>query len=158
MFNKFGEMDYEELIRTAAAEKAEGDEEALIALAQENGLTQEDAEDYMDGLTDVLCTPSEAAIAKIELEMAELNADGIWGEWKAYLMELCMADEKLCLDVRRKDRHLTELFGRLLKLAFESKRQVDPNICKAAGLDRTVYTGIPTKHQILYTIQQYYRG
>ena len=34
MFEKFGEMDYEELMRTAAAEKQEGDLEALIALAE----------------------------------------------------------------------------------------------------------------------------
>ena len=38
MFDKFGKMNYDELIRTAKAEKEEGDEEALIALAQENGL------------------------------------------------------------------------------------------------------------------------
>lgn len=30
MFDKFGKMSYDELIRTAKAEKEEGDEEALI--------------------------------------------------------------------------------------------------------------------------------
>ena len=43
MFEKFGEMDYEEFIRTAAAERQEGDLEALITLAVENGLEKEDA-------------------------------------------------------------------------------------------------------------------
>lgn len=62
MFDKFGKMNYDELIRTAKAEKEEGDEEALIALAQENGLDQEDAEDYMDDLTEVLCTPRESVV------------------------------------------------------------------------------------------------
>lgn len=38
MFEKFGKMDYEELIRTAAAEREEGDLEALVTLAVENGL------------------------------------------------------------------------------------------------------------------------
>lgn len=52
MFEKFGEMDYEEFIRTAAAERQEGDLEALITLAVENGLEKEDAEDYMDGIVD----------------------------------------------------------------------------------------------------------
>ena len=33
MFEKFGKMDYEELIRTAAAEREEGDLEALVTLA-----------------------------------------------------------------------------------------------------------------------------
>ena len=54
MFEKFGEMDYEEFIRTAAAERQEGDLEALITLAVENGLEKEDAEDYMDGIVDTL--------------------------------------------------------------------------------------------------------
>lgn len=54
MFEKFGKMDYEELIRTAAAEREEGDLEALVTLAVENGLEKEDAEDYMDYIVDSL--------------------------------------------------------------------------------------------------------
>ena len=46
MFDKFGEFDsVEELNKAAAGLKTEGDEESLIALAEENGLTREDAED-----------------------------------------------------------------------------------------------------------------
>ena len=77
MFDKFGKMNYDELIRTAKAEKEEGDEEALIARAQENGLDQEDAEDYMDDLTEVLCTPREAAVARVEMEAKDLEVSGI---------------------------------------------------------------------------------
>ena len=44
MFDKFGEFDsVEELNRAAAAQKAEGDEQALVLLAQENGIDKEDA-------------------------------------------------------------------------------------------------------------------
>ena len=55
MFDKFGKMDYEELIRTAAAEREEGDLEALVTLAVENGLEKEDAEDYMDYIVGLSC-------------------------------------------------------------------------------------------------------
>lgn len=49
MEKKFGIFNtVEELNRAAAAQKAEGDLEALIGLATENGLEKEDAEDYMD--------------------------------------------------------------------------------------------------------------
>ena len=49
MFDKFGEFDsVEELNRAAAAQREEGDEEALFLLAKENGIDKEDAEDYMD--------------------------------------------------------------------------------------------------------------
>ena len=45
MWDKFGEFDSaEELNRAAAAQKAEGDREALIMLAEENGIDRDDAE------------------------------------------------------------------------------------------------------------------
>ena len=157
MFDKFGKMSYDELIRTAKAEKEEGDEEALIALAQENGLDQEDAEDYMDDMTEVLCTPMEAAVARIEMEAKDLDTGGIWEEWKGCILELCMEDEDLACAVCRKSKSLLGLFGKLLKLGFDSKQQVDKRICKEAGLNDDVYTGIPTRQQVMETIHDYYK-
>lgn len=156
MFDKFGKMSYDELIRTAKAEKEEGDEEALIALAQENGLDQEDAEDYMDDLTEVLCTPREAAVARIEMEAKDLEVSGIWEEWKGCVLEMCMQEEDLACAVCRKNRSLLGLFGKLLKLGFDSKQRVDKRICKEAGLNDNVYTGIPTRQQVAETISNYY--
>lgn len=156
MFDKFGKMSYDELIRTAKAEKKEGDEEALIALAQENGLDQEDAEDYMDDLTEVLCTPREAAVARIEMEAKDLEVSGIWEEWKDFALEMCMQEEDLACAVCRKNRSLLGLFGKLLKLGFDSKQRVDKRICKEAGLNDNVYTGIPTRQQVAETISNYY--
>ena len=156
MFDKFGKMSYDELIRTAKAEKEEGDEEALIALAQENGLDQEDAEDYMDDLTEVLCTPREAAVARIEMEAKDLEVSGIWEEWKGFALEMCMQEEDLACAVCRKNRSLLGLFGKLLKLGFDSKQRVDKRICKEAGLNDSVYTGIPTRQQVAETISNYY--
>lgn len=157
MFDKFGKMSYDELIRTAKAEKEEGDEEALIALAQENGLDQEDAEDYMDDLTEVLCTPREAAVARIEMEAKDLEVSGIWEEWKDFVLEMCMQEEDLACAVCRKNRSLLGLFGKLLKLGFDSKQRVDKRICKEAGLNDNVYTGIPTRQQVAETISNYYK-
>ena len=156
MFDKFGKMNYDELIRTAKAEKEEGDEEALIALAQENGLDQEDAEDYMDDLTEVLCTPREAAVARVEMEAKDLEVSGIWEEWKVCVLEMCMQEEDLACAVCRKNRSLLGLFGKLLKLGFDSKQRVDKRICKEAGLNDSVYTGIPTRQQVSETISNYY--
>ena len=65
MEKKFGIFNtVEELNRAAAAQKAEGDLEALIGLATENGLEKEDAEDYMDSNDpeDCLCNATMAAI------------------------------------------------------------------------------------------------
>lgn len=156
MFDKFGKMSYDELIRTAKAEKEEGDEEALIALAQENGLDQENAEDYMDDLTEVLCTPKEAAVARVEMEAKDLEVSGIWEEWKGCVLEMCMQEEDLACAVCRKNRSLLGLFGKLLKLGFDSKQRVDKRICKEAGLNDNVYTGIPTRQKVAETISNYY--
>lgn len=68
MFERFGEFDScEELNRAAAGQKAEGDLEALKALAKENGLDPEDAEDYMDGIIPELATPMDAAMGRIDV-------------------------------------------------------------------------------------------
>lgn len=121
MFDKFGEMDYEELMRTAAAEKKEGDLEALIALAEENGLEKEDAEDYMDGTVDMLATPYMAAVAKIESEAKELGIKGRQSDQKDTILALLMkndqVDEEMCLAVRKKGKNTCTVSGQ------------DPDIC-----------------------------
>ena len=48
----------------AAAQKAEGDREALIMLAEENGIDRDDAQDYLDGAVDELATPLMAAVGE----------------------------------------------------------------------------------------------
>ena len=67
MFEKFGEMNLEELNQAAAGLKKEGDETSLFALAQENGLDKEDVEDYLDDLVPELATVSSAAYGRIKL-------------------------------------------------------------------------------------------
>ena len=63
MFDKFGEFDScEELNRAAAAQLKEGDDQALVALALENGIDEEDVKDYIDGEVQELATPLMAAL------------------------------------------------------------------------------------------------
>lgn len=76
MFDQFGEFDsYEELNRAAAGQKEEGDEKALIALAKENGIDVEDAEDYMDGCIPQLATRMTAALGRISVLREEYRGD-----------------------------------------------------------------------------------
>ena len=58
MFDTFGELDHEELNRTAAALKAEGDIENLKVLAAENGIDEMDVVDFINGDMDKLTTKS----------------------------------------------------------------------------------------------------
>lgn len=165
MFEKFREMDYEEFIRTAIAEKQEGDLEALIALAVENGLEKEDAEDYMDSITESLATPYMAAIAKIEGEAKELGLKGHQLDQKDTIMALLDEDEGLCLAVRKKDKSLTECLAKILTYSSECAVQVPDAIVKLAEfrmggrkgpMRGPVYEGGETKADVRRIAKEYY--
>ena len=164
MFEKFGEFDsHEELNRAAAAQLAEGDEEAILIIAEENGIDKEDAQDYIDGFATEFVTPLMAAVGKLAVENKELNLEGLFVDWKEQISQMCMGDEKLCLAVRKKGKRLEECLGRILKVSFETKKQVDERICKAAGLRNTgrkdpVYLGIPNRSEVKKIIRGYYLG
>ena len=90
MEHKFGVFDtVEELNRAAAAQMAEGDNEALFALAAENGIGQEDVEDYLKGYADELATPLMAALGKLEMEAAELQLQSQLSDWKDQIASMC---------------------------------------------------------------------
>ena len=71
---KFGEFDSaEELNKAAEGFKNEGDLESLYALAEENGISKEDAEDYADGYVDQLASETMAAYGRLEVEKKKLK-------------------------------------------------------------------------------------
>lgn len=167
MFEKFGKMDYEELIRTAAAEREEGDLEALVTLAVENGLEKEDAEDYMDYIADSLATPYMAAVAKIEGEAKELNIQGHQMDLKDLVLLLLIEEEnkEMCLAVRKKDKSLAECLARILTFSTEHITKVPDEIVKLSrfkgnGKDEPmrnpVWEGGGTKTEFKKIIREYY--
>ena len=69
MFDKFGEFDSaDEMNRAAAAQRKEGDNEAILAIAEENGIDREDAIDFIDGCVAAFVTPLMAAYGKLDIE------------------------------------------------------------------------------------------
>ena len=165
MFEKFGKMDYEELIRTAVAEREEGDLEALITLAEENGLEKEDAEDYMDGIVDSLANPYMAAVAKIEGEAKELGIKGHQLDQKDTILALLDGDDDLCLAVRKKEKSLTECLAKILTFSSECAIQVPDAIVKLAEfrmngkkevMRSPVYEGGETKADVRRIAKEYY--
>lgn len=168
MFDKFGEFDSaEELNEAAAGLKAEGDEESLVALALENGIDKEDAEDYMDDCVDQLATPLMAAVGKVKVEAEHLKIEGILDDWKNTVTDLCIEDPELQAAVRRKGKSLCECMAALIKFAFENKKQVSDEIVKACKvvhngktepLRGPLYLGIPNKAEVKRTVKEYYLG
>lgn len=68
MFGRFGLLkSVEELNAAAEGFLKEGDTESLALLAEENGIDEEDAEDYGDGLTEEFATQTAAAIGRLKV-------------------------------------------------------------------------------------------
>ena len=165
MFDKFGEMDYEELMRTAAAEKQEGDLEALIILAEENGLEKEDAEDYMDDLADELASPFMAAVAKLEGEAKELGIRGHQLDNKDTILAMLEGNDELCLAVRKKNKKLVECLAEILSYSSENAVKVPDEIVNIAEFRMNgkkekmrgpIYEGGETKADVRRIAKKYY--
>lgn len=165
MFDKFGELDSaEELNRAAAAQKAEGDEEALIALALENGIEKEDAEDYMDGCVEELATPLMAAIGKLNLEKKEYKLQGVLLDWVEDLVTMCTEDEAFCRAVRKKGKGLDGFIALTAESGYENRAIVDKRIvAKAKKIKKIIGNhefsiGIPDKKTRRELATKYYLG
>lgn len=152
LFEKFGEFDsVEELNREAAAQKEEGDEEALVALAVENGLTREDAEDYMDDVTQELATDLQAAVGKLRLESEELKLSGILKDWVNELMDMCINNVQFRAAVRKKGKELAGYIALTAEKGYENRCVVDKRIVDKAKKIKSIVgshefsIGIPDK-------------
>ena len=159
MFDKFGEFDsHEELNRAAAAQLKEGDDEALMALALENGIDEEDVKDYINGDIHELATPLTAAFGKLDVEAGGLKPYGIMEDWITYIGIRCSEDPAMALAVRRKGRSLKGCMAALLTWSLKNAREVDKDILKKAGISYRVTLGIPGMAKAKRIITQYYLG
>lgn len=160
MFDKFGEFDsVEELNAAAEGQKAEGDMEALIALAVENGLDPEDAEDYMNGDVTMLAEPCMAALGKLNIEAEHVKCAEIMGDWLDYIKEQCLNHEEVARAVRKKGKSLEGCIAEILKWSFEHQIPVDRHITSVAGVKANRVTiGIPGMATVKKIITRYYLG
>lgn len=159
MFEKFGEFDSaEELNKTAAGLKAEGDMESLVLLAVENGLDKEDAEDYMDGCMEELANPLMAAQGKLNVEEKELQPYGIMIDWLSYIRATCMEHEEMQAAVRRTGKSLKDCMAALLTYSLKNAKPVDNDIMKKAGVNGNCKLGIPDMGKAKEIIKKYYLG
>lgn len=159
MFEKFGEFDSaEEINRAAKAQLEEEDKEAIEGIAMENGLDQEDVEDFCTGTIEELTTPVLAALGKLDVEAKELGLTGMMEEWKNLIEEMCTESEEMSIAVRRKGKRMEEVLGMVLKVGFDMKIRLNDRITKAAGLTQPIYLGIPGKAKIREIVREYYLG
>ena len=159
MYEKFGEFDSAaEINRAAAAQRAEGDDEAILMIAEENGIDKEDALDYINGAVDELASPLMAAYGKLEVESKVLEPYEIMEDWLQYIRIRCAEDPRLALAVRRKGKSLKGCIAALLAWSMKHQRPVDGEILKAVGITYRVSLGIPGMGRAKQIITEYYLG
>lgn len=157
MFEVFGNMDSaEEINRTAAGLKAEGDIDNIKKLAEENGIQAEIAELFITGEIDCLADDMTAAIGKIQVEEEELKPEEIMKDWVEYLKTRCMEEPKVAVAIRKKNKSLKGCIGQLLKWSHDNMKPVDSDIMKAAGFTGSVKLGIPGMGRAKKIITEYY--
>lgn len=128
MFDKFGEFGtYEELNAAAAGLLDEGDTESLLALAGENGLDPDDAQDYIDGCVPELTTPMMAAVGRLAVQKKRLvtkNKDVAermaFGVMLSMLQTMC-TDEAMAAAIMQKGKTVEEIYK---AMAEEAKKHV----------------------------------
>lgn len=157
MFEKFGEFDtVEELNAAAEGLKQEGDTESLIALAEENGLDKEDAQDYIDGCTQELANELMAAWGKLNVECNDLKPYEIMEDWVDYIKKKCTEEPKVARAVRSKRKSLKGCIAVLLKWSLKNAKPVDGDVMKAAGVNGSCKLGIPGMGTAKKMITEYY--
>ena len=160
MFDRFGEMESAAQINELATNlKNEGDRDSLKALAKENGIDEEVANAFIDGIIPFLCDDMSAAIGKLEIESKEAKAEELISDWCEYIKQRCMEEEAMSKAVRAKGKTFNGCVAEILKWSFGHQRPVDKEILKAAGVSAGKVTfGIPGMATAKKLITQYYLG
>ena len=166
MFEKFGEFNSaEELNRKA--EELKGDIYKLKQFSAENGLEEDDVNDYVDGVITELATPLTAAIGKIKAEKTELELQGVLEDWYEAVVDECMSNSAMAAGVRKKGKSLAVFMSRLLAKAFQGKVRVSDKIVSITTIEHDgkqeqmrgpVYLGIPSRAEVKKMMREYYLG
>lgn len=166
MFEKFGEFDSAEELNEKAAELlAKGDQKGLRELAKENGIGEDDTEDYIDGYADNLANALMAAEGKLKMEAEDLELKGILVDWKDTVLDRCVQDKRVCVAVRKKGKSLKGCLALFIGYSFDKKEPVSKKILsetmvmhngKKEKFKGDLYLGFPGKAEMKKLIEDYY--
>lgn len=165
MFDKFGEFDSaEEINRAAAAQLIQGDTEAVFAIAAENGIDREDAQDYITGCMDMLANPVMAALGKLDVEEKALELGGVLSDWVNELRERCMSEEAFARAVRKKGKDLAGYIALMADTGYENRTVVARDIVyRTVHVEKIIGShefaiGIPDRKTRRELAEKYYMG
>ena len=114
---------------------------------------------YLEEAIPTLCDSTSAAIGKIDVECAELKPKELMLDWVEYIKGLCMENEMIAHQVRKKGKSLRGCIAVLLAYSFKNQIAVDKAIIKAAKISASRVTfGIPGMAKAKELIRDYYLG
>lgn len=162
MFEKFGEIGSAEKLNELAENLVnEGDYDSLKALAKENGIDEEFANDFINGNSEQFVDTVTAAVGKISVETDDLKPKGLMEDWVSYIEAEAMEDENLAKAVRREGKSLKGCMAALLEVAFQTRQAVDKGILDKVKLNpkpSRVEFGVPNMREAKKIIRDYYLG
>lgn len=160
MFERFGEFDSaSEINETAVNLRKEGDTDSLKVLAEENGISLDILEVFLDGGILYICDDMSAAIGKISVEAGEVKCAEIMEDWVEYIKAQCLEKPEVARAVRRKGKSLSGCIAQILAWSFKNQHPVDKAVMKAAGVAAGRCTlGIPGMARAKQIITEYYLG
>lgn len=160
LYEKYGEFDScEEINQAAAGQLAEGDTNAIFEIAKENGISEEDAQDYIDGINPELCTVWSAAEGKIKVEKEAMHLEELMADWATDIVRDFKEndDMEMAKAIRRKEKSLAEAFGKILKKSWAIKGKIPKEILEAAEIHGArVEMGIPGRATTAKILRKYY--
>lgn len=132
MFDTFGEFDtVEELNQAAAGLWAERDFDNILLLAKENGIEEEYAQAYIEGMIPFLADTMSAAIGKLTIEKDNIKSQMPVRPIADYLCTLC-EDDSFSAIVRSKRKSLKSCIDAVEKKCREeckrTKEQYVPDM------------------------------
>lgn len=122
---EYGEIDsLEELNAKADELKAAGDKEGLDKLAKENGIDEDLADMYIQGILPELCPDlMTAAIGKLDVEIKSLSQKNseVGAGIAEYMKQKAMEDDDIARAVRKRGKSLAEICDQVWKEAERRK-------------------------------------
>ena len=146
----------EELNEAAEKLRQGNDKSGLNKLAKAYGIDIEDVQDFMNEDLTELATPVSLALAAIEKAKKELKTKGVIEDWMGVLASMAARSGELAEKITFGGKNITELLGKILKQAFDTKEKVNDKITHAAGLRTPLYLGIPGHADLKKIIMEYY--
>ena len=157
MFEKFGEFNSAEELNTIAETMLEeGKERDILDLCKENGIDEDDATDFLDGVVGELCTPLMAAVGKLKVEAEALKLPASMEGYVFMMNDMASIEKDLQIGIRKKGKKLVVVLGELLKESSKNRVALPKEITAAAGIKTTVYVGDVDRTTFKKIVRKYY--